>query len=79
MIVLSQTQRRAQGQAAEDRFRAWLDRCRLPQIYIEQSMFTFPDLCGAPHKSGYVAQTHMWRRTHFAAVLMELDASCATY
>lgn len=35
-------QRRAQGQAAEDRFRAWLDRCCLPQIYVEQSPLTLP-------------------------------------
>lgn len=32
MIALTAKQRRAQGQAAEDRFRAWLDRCHLPHI-----------------------------------------------
>ena len=42
-MILSQTQRRAQGAAAEDRFRAWLDRCRLPHIYVEQSPLTFPE------------------------------------
>ena len=45
-MMLSQAQRRAQGAAAEDRFRAWLDRCRLPHLYIDQSPFTFPDLHG---------------------------------
>lgn len=35
-------ERRAQGQAAEDRFRAWLDRCKLPHIYVEQSPLTLP-------------------------------------
>ena len=44
--MLSVSQRRTQGRAAEDRFRAWLDRCRLPHIYIDQSPFTFPDLHG---------------------------------
>lgn len=39
---LSRVVRKIQGQAAEDRFRAWLDRCHLPHIYIEQSPFTFP-------------------------------------
>ena len=42
-MMLTVSQRRAQGQAAEDRFRAWLDRCRLPHVYVEQSPFTFPD------------------------------------
>lgn len=35
-------ERRAQGQAAENRFRAWLDRCTLPHIYVEQSPLTLP-------------------------------------
>jgi hypothetical protein len=35
-------QRRAQGKAAEDRFRRWLDRCMLPQLFIEQSPLTLP-------------------------------------
>lgn len=41
-MTLSREQRRAQGQAAEDRFRAWLDRCTLPHIYVEQSPLTLP-------------------------------------
>ena len=45
-MMLTRAERRAQGVAAEDRFRAWLDRCRLPHIYIDQSPFTFPDLHG---------------------------------
>jgi hypothetical protein len=39
----SRQQRLAQGSAAECRFRAWLDRCHLPHIYVEQSPLTFPD------------------------------------
>lgn len=39
---LNLQQRRAQGQAAEDRFRAWLDRCTLPHIFVEQSPLTLP-------------------------------------
>ena len=35
-MTLTRSQRRAQGAAAEDRFRAWLDRCVLPHIYVEQ-------------------------------------------
>lgn len=42
-MKLSRTERQAQGAAAEDRFRAWLDRCHLPHIYVEQSPFTFPE------------------------------------
>ena len=45
-MILTRAERRAQGAAAEDRFRAWLDRCHLPHIYVEQSPFTFPDLHG---------------------------------
>lgn len=41
-MTLIPKERRAQGAAAEDRFRAWLDRCHLPHIYVEQSPFTFP-------------------------------------
>ena len=41
-MTLTRTERRAQGQAAEDRFRAWLDRCHLPHIYVEQSPLTIP-------------------------------------
>lgn len=39
---LTPTERRAQGDAAEDRFRAWLDRCVLPHIFVEQSPLTIP-------------------------------------
>ncbi len=41
-MTLSRRERQAQGQAAEDRFRAWLDRCHLPHIYVEQSPMTIP-------------------------------------
>ena len=41
-MMLSRTARRDQGQAAEDRFRAWLDRCCLPHIFVEQSPMTIP-------------------------------------
>jgi hypothetical protein len=41
-MILSKQQRRAQGQIAEDRFRAWLDRCTLPHLYVEQSPITLP-------------------------------------
>lgn len=41
-MKLSRRERQAQGQAAEDRFRAWLDRCHLPHIYVEQSPMTLP-------------------------------------
>ena len=39
---LSKTERRVQGAAAEERFRAWLDRCCLPHIFVEQSPMTIP-------------------------------------
>lgn len=41
-MMLSRSERRALGQAAEDRFRAWLDRCVLPHIFVEQSPLTIP-------------------------------------
>ncbi len=41
-MTLTRRERQAQGQAAEDRFRAWLDRCHLPHIYVEQSPMTIP-------------------------------------
>ena len=41
-MILSKIQRRAQGQVAEDCFRAWLDRCTLPHLYVEQSPMTLP-------------------------------------
>lgn len=40
--MLSRSERKAQGAAAETRFRAWLDRCCLPHIYVEQSPLTLP-------------------------------------
>ena len=39
---LTKTERRAQGAAAEDRFRAWLDRCCLPHIYVDQAPLSMP-------------------------------------
>ena len=42
-MMSSREHRRAQGQAAEARFRAWLDRCILPHIYVEQSPITIPE------------------------------------
>lgn len=42
-MALTRTERKAQGTAAEERFRAWLDRCRLAHLYVEQSPFTFPE------------------------------------
>ena len=42
MPSLPPDQRKAQGAAAETRFRAWLDRCVLPHIYVEQSPLTVP-------------------------------------
>ncbi len=42
MTNLSVTQRRAQGDVAEQKFRDWLDRCVLPHMYIEQSPLTVP-------------------------------------
>lgn len=41
-MMLTREQRKTQGQAAEDRFRCWLDRCHLPHIYVEQSPMTIP-------------------------------------
>ena len=42
-MMLTRQERKAQGAAAEDRFRSWLDRCCLPHIYVEQSPLTFPE------------------------------------
>lgn len=42
-MTLTRSERQVQGQAAEDRFRGWLDRCCLPHIYVEQSPFTIPE------------------------------------
>lgn len=41
-MTLTRRERRAQGQAAEERFRAWLDRCVLPHIYVDQAPLTIP-------------------------------------
>ncbi len=41
-MMLGRRERQAQGTAAEDRFRAWLDRCTLPHIFVEQSKETIP-------------------------------------
>jgi len=41
-MTLTRSERRAQGAAAEDRFRVWLDRCILPHMYVEQSPLTVP-------------------------------------
>ena len=41
-MILTRAERRAQGQAAEDRFRAWLDRCTLPHIYVDQAPISMP-------------------------------------
>lgn len=38
----SPAERRRQGDAAEERFKAWLDRCVLPFMYVEQSPLTVP-------------------------------------
>ena len=42
MTELTLTERKRQGQAAEDRFRDWLDRCILPHMFVEQSPLTVP-------------------------------------
>lgn len=34
---------KAQGDAAESQFMAWLDRCGLPYMYVEQSPLTVPE------------------------------------
>ena len=38
----SRNARMRQGQIAEQRFRAWLDRCHLPHLFVEQSPMTIP-------------------------------------
>lgn len=42
MTRLTRQARKEQGDAAEGRFRAWLDRCVLPHMYVEQSPLTVP-------------------------------------
>ena len=41
-MILTKAERRARGAAAEDRFRAWLDRCCLAHIYVDQAPLTLP-------------------------------------
>lgn len=53
-MMLTRAERRAQGAAAEDRLRMWLDRCHLPHIYIDQSPFTFPDMRGTIKRPGFL-------------------------
>jgi hypothetical protein len=48
--LLTPRRRKAQGHAAEQRFRAWLDRCVLPHIYVEQSPVT--PAAGMKHHAG---------------------------
>lgn len=42
MARLSPSERRKQGDAAEQKFMGWLDRCVLPYMYVEQSPLTVP-------------------------------------
>ncbi len=42
MTRLSRPERKQQGDAAEARFRAWLDRCVLPHIFVDQAPLTIP-------------------------------------
>jgi len=42
MLDLNAAKNRAQGEAAERKFRDWLDRCVLPHMYVEQSPLTVP-------------------------------------
>src|SRR5690349_12381650 len=44
MAQLSIQQRRERGAAGEARLSAWLDRCVLPYMYVEQSPLTVPRL-----------------------------------
>jgi hypothetical protein len=80
---LSRSQHRGQGQAAEDRFRAWLDRCVLPHIYVEQSPLTFPDglrgkikrpdfLVGLP-TIGTIAVDVKAKRVYAQTLIMDAD------
>jgi hypothetical protein len=39
---LSRLERKQQGDAAEARFRSWLDRCVLPHIFVDQAPLTIP-------------------------------------
>ena len=80
---LTRAERRAQGAAAEDRFRAWLDRCRLPHLYVEQSPFTFPEglhgqikrpdfLVGVP-SIGTIALDVKSKRAYQNTILIDAD------
>jgi hypothetical protein len=42
MARLSPSERRQKGDAAEQKFMGWLDRCVLPYMYVEQSPLTVP-------------------------------------
>ena len=42
MVRLSPSERRQQGDAAEQKFMGWLDRCVLPYMYVEQVPLTVP-------------------------------------
>ena len=42
MARLNPSERRQQGDAAEQKFMGWLDRCILPHMYVEQSPLTVP-------------------------------------
>lgn len=42
MVRLSPSERRQQGDVAEQKFMGWLDRCVLPYMYVEQSPLTVP-------------------------------------
>ena len=80
---LTRTERKTQGAAAEDRFRAWLDRCRLPHLYVEQSPFTFPEglhgqikrpdfLVGVP-SIGTIAVDVKSKRVYHNTILIDAD------
>jgi hypothetical protein len=42
VVRLTPSERRQQGDAAEQKFMGWLDRCVLPYMYVEQSPLTVP-------------------------------------
>ncbi len=80
-MKLNRQVRMQQGQAAEDRFRAWLDRCHLPHIFVEQSPMTIPQhlrgeikrpdfLVGIP-SIGTLAVDVKAKRTYRDAILID--------
>lgn len=82
-MTLTREQRKIQGAAAETRFRAWLERCHLPHIYVEQSPFTFPEhlkgaikrpdfLVGIP-SIGTLAVDVKAKRIYENAILIDAD------